>query len=299
MSIPDPLANRPIPDSLVGAHFVKVTGPAGDWIVFHDASTPALTKEQIVALCDRRSGVGATGIVVLSPADEKTEHVAARNRLTAWHADGSDVRDVTEPARAATSLLAATGVIDHNDTSHLTFQKDTSLVTTVYTPAYIGVDLGQWSYQHPETATTAGSDALVMTAGLPDPRPGLSIRIQHDHIIIAVETREELEGIDLSQEPSIEPVPDEQTTVGFVVPQDPLIVTGMGQLMMRSSAKIGDHTLASATAAASIAFQQWSGLEQLKVWKVHTPSGDIVVQLHDHNRISTFASVPPVFFGRF
>lgn len=301
MSHPQPPAPKSLRDTLDGSRFVKVTGPAGDWIVFYDdPGASHLTQDQVIALCDRRHGIGGTAVVAMTTAHDVPGHPDARYHLTAWRADGSTIDDLTEAARAGTSVLAALGVIDSQETSHHVFQTDAGLVTTVYTPAYIGVDIGQWSYAFPTTAEAAGSDALVMTAGLPDPRPGLSIRLHHDHITIAVETLEELEAIDLSQQPSIEPAVETSTSVSFVVPQDPLIDTGMGQLMMRH---FGDpnhhHDLAAATAAAAIAFQQWSGLQQLKLWNVATPFGEIVVQLHDQNRLSTFAKMSTVFFGRF
>lgn len=297
---PESPSHSAMSDILAGSRFVKIAGPAGDWIVFHAAPPDfSLTEDEVKLLCDRRHGVGAIGTVAMSPADETTDHAAAQHHLTAWDANGAIINDMTEPARAATSAMAALEMIDNHNTSHHAFQTTTTLVTTVYTPAYIGVDIGQWCYAYPETAMKTGSDALVMTAGLHDPRPGLSIRLHSDHIILAVESHQELQAIDLSQEPSIEPTPQGPTTVGFVVPQDPVIDSGMGQLEMRSSGETGDHTVTNAAAAASVAFQQWSGLEQLNVWNVQTPTGVVVVQLHDDNRISTFAPAWTVFFGRF
>lgn len=301
MTLPQPPVPRSLRETLAGSRFVKVTGPAGDWIVFDDATMSAtLTQDQIIALCDRRNGVGATGVVAMTTVEKTAEHPTMRYHLEAWRADGSRVDDMTEPARAATSVMAALGIINTQDTTHHVFRTETELVTTVYTPAYIGVDIGQWAYAFADTATAVGSDALVMTAGLTDPRPGLSIRIHHNHITIAIESYEELEAIDLTQQPSIEPAVEEPTSVSFVTPQDPLIDSGMGQLTMRHSGEANHHhDLAAATAAAAVSFQQWSGLQQLNLWNVTTPLGQMVVQLHDHNRLSTFTKVPAVFFGRF
>lgn len=301
MTPPQPPVPRPLRETLAGSRFIKVTGPAGDWIVFNDATLAAtLTQGQIIALCDRRNGVGATGVVAMSAVEKTAEHPTMRYHLEAWRADGSTMDDMTEAARAATSVMAALGILDVQDTSHHVFRTNTEFVTTVYTPAYIGVDIGQWSYAFADTAAAVGSDALVMTAGLTDPRPGLTIRIHHHHITIAIESYEELETIDLTQQPSVEPAVEEPTSVSFVTPQDPLIDSGMGQLTMRHSGEANHHhDLAAATAAAAVSFQQWSGLEQLNLWNVKTPLGQIVVQLHDHHRLSTFTQVPAVFFGRF
>lgn len=299
MILPQPRVHPKLRETLAGSRFVKVTGPMGDWIVFHDATaTLALTQEQITTLCNRRTGIGGTGVVVVSEPQESSDHAGPRHQIAAWGSDGATLQDLSEAARVATSVMAARGVIDAEETSHHVFAAGSELLTTVYTPAFIGVDIGQWSYTAPETAKAAGSDALVMTAGLVDPRPGLSIHTQHDHVTIAVETIDELEAIDLSQKPSIEPPVEQQTSVGFVVPLDPLIDRGMGQLKLRHYSEADNtHDLASASAAAAVAFQNWSGLHQLSLWNVNTAQGEIVVQLHEHRRVSTFANVSPVFFG--
>lgn len=301
MILPQPRVHANLRETLAGSRFVKATGPMGDWIVFHDATaTLALTQEQVTAMCDRRTGIGGTGVVVVTGAQETSEQAGTRHQIAAWRSDGSVLQDLSEAARVGTGVIAALGAIDAEETSHHVFEAYSGLITSVYTPAFIGVDIGQWSYTAPETAEAAGSDSLVMTAGLIDPRPGLSVHIQHHHVTIAVETLDELKAIDLTQAPSIEPPVEQSTSVGFVVPLDPLIDRGMGQLMLRHYSEIDNtHDLASASAAAAVAFQNWSGLQQLNLWNVNTPQGEIVVQLHEQRRVSTFAKVSAVFFGSF
>lgn len=285
-------------EGLSDTRFLKIAGPTGDWIVFHEpAKTMELTSEQILWLCDRFSGVGAVGVVVTTSVP-KAEHKPAFH-LEAWQADGKPTENLTEAARAATYALAVLKKIPITETTHHVFSSSAGIITTVYTPSYIGVDIGQWSYTEPETAIAAGSDTLVMAAGLTDPRPGLSIRTQSHHITVAVESIEELEGIDLTQQPSLEPVAGESTGLNFVVPQDPLVASGMGQLVLRHhTAEYGSYDLGSAAAAATVAFQIWADLTQLNIWNVATPQGDIVVQLHEHQRLSTFVALSLVFFGR-
>ncbi len=296
--VPTPQVNPRVRESLVNSRFLKIGGPAGDWIVFHEP-TPVveLTPEHVQWLCDRSLGIGASGVVVTTPLPETTHQSAFH--LTAWLADGKPAENLTEAARVATYALAALDKIQYAETTHHVFNSSFGLTTTVYTPSYVGVDIGQWSYTAPETASVAGSDSLVMAAGLTDPRPGLSIRTTTPHLTIAVESLEELEGIDLSQRPSIEPPVSEPTSINFVVPQEPLVVEGMGQLAMRHyAAEYATEDLASAAAAATVAFQVWAGLPHLSIWNVSTPHGNIVVQLHDDQRVSTFLTLFTVFFGR-
>lgn len=288
------------PHELDGTRFVKITGPVGDWIAFYDSNdTLELTDEHAVTLCDRVAGVGAEGIVVVKPAQHNPSGTAPEYRLVAWQADGQPVLNMTEPARVATYLLAVLQVIASDETSHHVFATDFGPITTVYTSSFIGVDIGKWELAAPETAKAAGSDVLVMAAGLLDPRPGLSVHVQTHHVTIAVETLAELEAVDLTQRPSVEPASPSPLSIGFVVPQDPLMADGMGQLRLRNyTEKLHGHDLAAAAAAASVALQSWTDLQQLNVWNVMTQRGDIVVQVHDQARLSTFAKLSTVFFGR-
>jgi len=65
--------------------FYKMTGSGNDFVVLDGRSTTAgiWTAPQIRAICDRRNGVGADGLVILSPVD------AGAVRMTYWNSDGS------------------------------------------------------------------------------------------------------------------------------------------------------------------------------------------------------------------
>lgn len=284
--------------TLRGTRFTKIAGPSGDWIVIDDPNSQVVwSPEQISWLCDRSVGVGASGVVVMSEADStQPDH----RRLEAWGPNGDPLPTMTEPARAATHVLALLGRLAPEATSHHVFATDRGLITTVYTPTYIGVDVGQWAYDEPETAKAAGSDVLVMAAGLTDPRPGLTLVVEEPHVVLAVESAEELAAIRLQQRPSIEPASKGPVSIGFVVPHDRLVDQGMGQLMLRHyHDRDNQHALASACAAAVVALRIWSGLLEPRLWQVDTPDGEIVVQIHDQHRISTFMKLHQVFSGEF
>lgn len=295
-STPSEEVHHHIRHDLQGVRFNKVTGPTGDWIVLHQSDQPLqLTPHHIQWLCNRTVGVGACGVVVIETSPTlNANKTLEQPHLKAWRANGELADDFTEPARIATYTLAKAGKI----TSHQVFQTVAGPVTAVYTPQYVGVDIGQWTYNEPETALAVGSDVLVMAAGLIDPRPGLGVHIRKHSVTVAVETVSELENIDLTQQPSVEPPHPEPSTINFVVPKDPLLLDGMGQLKMRGYAEQDDRMkLSVASAAATVAFQTWSGLEQLKIWNIETPHGSIIVQLHTEHRVSTYTQLDGVFTG--
>jgi diaminopimelate epimerase len=61
--------------------FVKMEGLGNDFVVLEGPFTP--TPEQVAAWCDRRRGIGADGVLVVTPVDDATVEMGY------WNADGS------------------------------------------------------------------------------------------------------------------------------------------------------------------------------------------------------------------
>lgn len=71
--------------ALSGIPFTKLCGSGNDFVGLDGREVRRPTREEIAALCDRRFGVGADGLVRLSPGT-MPDHV----RLEYWNSDGSD-----------------------------------------------------------------------------------------------------------------------------------------------------------------------------------------------------------------
>jgi diaminopimelate epimerase len=65
--------------------FFKMTGSGNDFVVLDGRSTTAeqWPEERVRAICDRRNGVGADGLVLLTPSTPDAV------RMTYWNSDGS------------------------------------------------------------------------------------------------------------------------------------------------------------------------------------------------------------------
>jgi len=70
-----------------GSVFYKMSGSGNDFVMFdgHHTSAEELTPATIVALCDRRMGIGADGVGLLEP----TEPGGVDFRFRFWNRDGS------------------------------------------------------------------------------------------------------------------------------------------------------------------------------------------------------------------
>lgn len=80
--------------------FTKVEGLGNDFVLIDARVQPlVLRPEQAVALCDRHRGVGADGVLVLSPS------ARALAQLAIWNADGSQAEMCGNGLRCAATLL--------------------------------------------------------------------------------------------------------------------------------------------------------------------------------------------------
>ncbi len=86
-----------------GTTFYKMSGSGNDFVMFdgRNVSAADLTASRIVELCDRRLGVGADGLVVLSP--ESADQV----RMHFWNCDGSEADMCGNAALCSTRLATS------------------------------------------------------------------------------------------------------------------------------------------------------------------------------------------------
>ncbi len=83
-------------------NFTKLQGAQNDFIFLEGDQLP-LTGEQIRRLCHRRRGIGADGIVLLSPGERWT--------MSIWNGDGSPAGMCGNAARCAALYLDRTGCL--------------------------------------------------------------------------------------------------------------------------------------------------------------------------------------------
>ena len=85
-----------------GTAFYKMSGSGNDFVVLDGRHTTpdAWTTDGIVAICDRRFGVGADGLVIITP--EATDRV----RMDFWNCDGSAAAMCGNAALCCTRLAA-------------------------------------------------------------------------------------------------------------------------------------------------------------------------------------------------
>ena len=260
--------------------FTKGQGTGNDFIlVLDEAGQLALTPSQIAKMCDRNFGIGADGLIRVTPTAKSPEvsHLLEEEPLATWfmdyrNADGSDAEMCGNGIRVFARYLLDNGLTELTPGSTLPIATRAGVKDLTATATGFAVDLGLFK--------VGNEDTLVRTRGLSVARPGLEVNVGNPHVVVALADQAELEGLELSKSPTLEPEPQAGANVEFVVLDEPLIREGVAGITMRVFERGVGETLSCGTgiAAAAIAIRHYAGGEQ-NYWKVTVPGGQVAVRM--------------------
>jgi diaminopimelate epimerase len=260
--------------------FTKGQGTGNDFIlVLDEAGQLALTPSQVAKMCDRNFGIGADGFIRVTPTAKSPEvsHLLEEEPLATWfmdykNADGSDAEMCGNGIRVFARYLLDNGLTELTPGSTLPIATRAGVKDLTATATGFAVDLGLFK--------VGNEDTLVRTRGLSVARPGLEVNVGNPHVVVALADQAELDGLELSKAPVLEPDPASGANVEFVVLDEPLIKEGVAGLTMRVFERGVGETLSCGTgiAAAAIAIRHYAGGEQ-NYWKVTVPGGQVAVRM--------------------
>ena len=261
-------------------NFAKGHGTGNDFILVADPKDELdLSSDDIAFLCDRRFGVGGDGLIRAVPSRSIREGAPileaepdAEWFMDYWNADGTPAEMCGNGARVFAHFLITEGLVaaKRQDTIPIGTRagvKDVLPGVSGYT-----VDLGRWRL---------AEERLVSTRGLEVPRPGLGIELGNPHVVTALADPGELEALDLSEVPHLDPTALFGANVEFVVPEDPLIRDGIARIRMRVHERgVGEtQSCGTGAAAAALAFRHWGGEGMPNHWRVDVPGGRLAVRM--------------------
>jgi diaminopimelate epimerase len=260
--------------------FTKGHGTGNDFVLILDrAGQYALSELEIAELCDRNFGIGADGVIFVVETEHSPEvaHLLQEEPAAKWfmdyrNADGSKGEMCGNGARVFARFLLENNLAELFDGSTLPIATRAGIKDITQTANGFAVDLGRWKVSNDEV--------LVRAAGLQVARPALSINIGNPHVVVALADLEELEALDLTKAPLIEPAPKDGANVEFVVLDEPLIKDGVAGITMRVFERGVGETLSCGTgiAAAAIAIRDYAGNTQ-NFWRVKVPGGEVGVRI--------------------
>lgn len=288
-------------------HFTKGHGTGNDFVLFADPDAAVeLTPDRIRAIADRRFGVGADGVIraVRSDAIPEGQAILAEDPDATWfmdyhNADGSVAEMCGNGIRVFARYLTEAGLVDLAPGQTLTVGSRKGVVDIRRSSTGFAADLGRWRLG---IDGGGADDVFVRAKALDRARPGLGIDVGNPHVVVAVASEDELAGIDLTYVPVLDPAPASGANVEFVLPGDPLVTDGVGQITMRVHERGSGETLSCGTGAvaAALATRHWAGPAAPDTWRVRVPGGVLTVRMtatEDGEHVSLAGPAELVFSG--
>ncbi len=219
-----------------GHIFYKMTGSGNDFVIFDnrvtDESWPAA---RIVAVCHRRNGIGADGVVFISPTKRRAV------RMVYYNADGSRVALCGNAALCVTRLAA---FLEMADPAHMTLESDAGTMQTRCVGPSHSAELQLPGFQPPQA---------VDLPRLPGESAGYFGTVGVPHLVIRVEDMTTVDvvsrGRALRHDPAFAP---QGTNVNFVSPASG---ESVGRWRIRTYERgVENETLACGTGSVAAAF---------------------------------------------
>ncbi|MGR0319945.1 diaminopimelate epimerase [Agromyces sp. ZXT2-3] len=261
--------------------FTKGQGTGNDFVLFSDPEGEhELSPTQIAAVCDRRFGVGADGLIRAVRSERLADGGAALAEdpqatwfMDYWNADGSLSEMCGNGIRVFVRYLIDQGLLAPEGDEWIAIGTRAGVRRVRATGAGFEADLGVWRLD--------GGEPLVRAKNLGVARPGLGIDVGNPHVVVALADDDELDGLDLTYLPILDPVPQAGANVEFVVPAEPLVENARGRIRMRVHERGSGETLSCGTGAvaAALAVRHWAGEGAPEVWVVQVPGGVLGVRM--------------------
>lgn len=163
-------------------HFYKMTGAGNDFIMVDNRDlglSSVLDKETIGALCDRRFGIGADGLIAVEPSRDNGRAV----RMRYYNADGGEAEMCGNGARCFANFAAA--LLRHDKSAPLPFETMAGIVTA--------------SFEKDGNVTVNLTDphSLQLFVLNADPTVGADVHFLNTGVPHAVAFLENLDGLDI------------------------------------------------------------------------------------------------------
>jgi diaminopimelate epimerase len=249
---------------------VKGHGTENDFLVLPDLEGAIdLRPELVRALCDRHAGLGADGVlrVVRSENDPDSKEMAdaAPFFMDYRNADGSVAEMCGNGIRVFLRYLIATGLVE----------RDAAVATRG------GIRRARASGDGNVTVhmglPRVLADRPVATAASHVPMSGTAVEMPNPHVVVPVDTPEQLATLDLGTPPTVDPARPDGQNVEFVVRLGPR------HLQMRVHERGVGETRSCGTGicAAAIATAHADGNDADGTpWRVDVPGGSCEVVWH-------------------
>ena len=242
---------------------VKGHGTENDFLVLPDLEgSVELTPSMVQALCDRRAGIGADGVLRVvrseNDADSKEMSGEAPFFMDYRNADGSIAEMCGNGLRVFLRYLIGSGLVvsaaavaTRGGIRRARTRGDGNVTVQIGLPRFL-------------------ADRPVATAAPISAAPAVALEIPNPHVVVFLDSVEELAALDLSRPPLVEPALPHGQNVEFVVRRGPRWL----QLRVHERGVGETRSCGTGLCAAAVAAAQADGVgADGSTWRVDVPGG--------------------------
>jgi diaminopimelate epimerase len=253
----------------------KGHGTENDFVIVPDLDGELeISAAEVAKLCDRRAGIGADGLlrVVRTAKMPGYEDQAAQAEffMDYRNADGSVAEMCGNGIRVFLQYLIVAGLVE---TDAAVATRGGIRRARTCGDGNVTVHMGLPRFL---------ADRPVATAAYFPPTPGTAVEMPNPHVVVPVATVADLEALDLSRPPAVEPPLPHGQNVEFVVR------TGPRRLQMRVHERGVGETRSCGTgicaAAVAVAADDGVGADG-QTWRVDVPGGSCEVVWHPDGEV--------------
>ncbi|WP_435205941.1 diaminopimelate epimerase [Micromonospora sp. bgisy143] len=226
--------------------FTKGHGTGNDFVLLPDPDGQLeLTPELVAALCDRRRGIGADGVLRVVRAAKHPDGAGQAGEaewfMDYWNADGSFAEMCGNGARVFVRYLLDTGLATPAGAA-LPVATRAGVVRALVEGGAVSVEMRKPRMYDESSATLGG---LTLS--------GTVVDVGNPHLVCALPSGVELSALDLTVAPGFDPaVFPAGVNVEFIVPGDPVDDTD-GHTRMRVYERGSAETMSCGTGACAVA----------------------------------------------
>lgn len=255
-----------------GLHVTKAHGTGNDFVVLLDPDdTYQLQPAVVAALCDRRLGLGADGVIRAVRADVEGEPGWFMDHV---NADGGSALMCGNGVRVLVHSLVDAGLVPAGTREVPVLSRSgprpVRLVAEGY-PVY-SVEMG------PVDVDPVPVAVVVSSAERDRRLPGLRVDVGNPHVVVDVGPGDAVAGVLLHQRPAIDPEPVDDANVELIGGIGTGDAPGTGYLRMRVHERGVGETRSCGTGAVAAAAAA-SLRATVRRWTVDVPGGRLRVRL--------------------
>ncbi|SHG69191.1 diaminopimelate epimerase [Jatrophihabitans endophyticus] len=250
---------------------VKGHGTQNDFLVLPDLDGEVeLTPAMVRALCDRRAGVGADGVlrVVRSENDPDSARYApdAPFFMDYRNADGSVAEMCGNGVRVFVRYLQRGSLVEQEAA---VATRGGIRCARAGTDGHVAVQMGSPRFL---------ADRPIATAAPHTPLVGTALEIPNPHVVVALDSLDELAALDLTRAPVVEPALPHGQNVEFVV----RVASRHLRLRVHERGVGETRSCGTGICAAAVAAATADGVGADGVpWRVDVPGGTCTVRWDD------------------